>query len=257
MSALSLRLAIDVGNTRTKFGVYASSSRVGTYDVPTGGVAMGDGGALGEVATWFRSNSTATIERVGIASVHRAVSPLICDWAKREWPAADIRLLQHSDFRLPIDVVHPERVGIDRLAGAAAANALRDPTRAAVIVDLGTAGKVNLVTVDGVFAGGAIMPGIEMAARALNQQTDQLPAVELPTGVVPEPLGKHTEAAMQAGIFWGTVGAVRELIARIGPPDAEVFLTGGRSTPIAPFFPAARHEPHLVLDGVALTACDK
>ncbi len=60
---------------------------------------------------------------------------------------------------------------------ALAANRLRQADRAAIVIDLGTAIKVDVVTSDGAFAGGAILPGLEMSARALDEQTDALPRV--------------------------------------------------------------------------------
>jgi type III pantothenate kinase len=200
-----------------------------------------------------------------IASVHRGaadrLTAAVASWGKRSEIECGIRWLTFRDVPLPIDVDQPERVGIDRLLGALAADRLREPGRAAIIIDVGTAMTVDLLTAEGVFAGGAILPGIAMSARALAEQTDALPhlaieGLERP----PDALGKSTTAAIESGLYWGAVGAIRELLAQMSaglahPPD--VFLTGGAAPQIAELLGAdrpVRHVPHLVLSGIALVA---
>ena len=85
-----------------------------------------------------------------------------------------------------------------------------------MIVDVGTAITVDLVSADGAFLGGSILPGIQMAARALHHFTDLLPLVNVSDlSTPPPPLGTSTESAMQAGLFWGAVGAIRQLIDQL------------------------------------------
>ena len=111
-------------------------------------------------------------------------------------------------------------VGIDRLLAAVAANRLRNPKRPAVIVDLGTAITVDLVDAEGVFRGGAILPGIAISARAMHDYTDLLPHIPMAELEEPPPaLGRATVPAMRSGLYWGAVGAVRELIERLAEQD--------------------------------------
>lgn len=98
-----------------------------------------------------------------------------------------------------------------------------------------------------------------MSARALHDFTELLPHLDmLELSEAPAALGRSTEPAMRSGLFWGAVGGVRELIARLGsgtPGDPQVFLTGGASPAVAPLLsPTARHVPHLTLGGIALCA---
>jgi len=118
---------------------------------------------------------------------------------------------------------------------------------------------IDLVSADGAFCGGAILPGIEMAARAMHEFTDLLPLIEMSELDDPPPaLGTSTAAAMRSGLYWLAVGAVRELTARLStdparPPD--VFLTGGAGPALAEAIGGtARLVPHLTLAGIALTA---
>ena len=123
---------------------------------------------------------------------------------------------------MPIRVDEPARVGIDRLLAAFAANRLRAPQKAAIVIDLGTAITVDLVEVDGGFAGGAILPGIGTAGSALADQTDALPHIQLShSSGPPAPLGKSTAAAIEAGLYWGAVGAIEKLVSELSRSDAE------------------------------------
>jgi type III pantothenate kinase len=148
-------------------------------------------------------------------------------------------------------------VGADRLLAAVAVNCLRDPARAAIVVDAGSAITVDLVSSDGCFQGGVILPGFQMTARALAEGTDLLPLVEGPLVVdTPAVVGKSTVAAIRSGLFWGGVGAVRELIARISADLAarpQVFIAGGDAGRLAPFLDDdVRIVRDLVLAGIAI-----
>jgi type III pantothenate kinase len=154
-------------------------------------------------------------------------------------------------------VAEPARVGIDRLLAAFAANQLRAPGRAAIVVDLGTAITIDLVEPDGAFAGGTILPGIGMAGRALADQTDALPHILLDAAKMPPTvLGKSTTSAIESGLYWGTVGAVNEIASRLAdglesPPD--FFVTGGAGQLITQFISVGgrvQFVPHLVLSGI-------
>ena len=72
----------------------------------------------------------------------------------------------------------------------------------------------------------------------------------------PPPLGTSTTEAIRSGLYWGAVGAMRELVARLSETLAakpEIFLTGGAAPSVAAVFdPAAQHVEHLVLSGLAL-----
>ena len=100
-----------------------------------------------------------------------------------------------------------------------------------------------------------------MSARALHEFTDLLPRIDMAELAEPPPaLGTATVAAMRSGLFWGAVGAVRQLVEQmIGGhhvpmvDDAEVFLTGGAGPVVAQLMgTSARYVPHLTLAGIAL-----
>ena len=125
------------------------------------------------------------------------------------------------------------------------------------MVDSGSAITVDYVSPDGAFMGGAILPGMGLAARALHEFTDLLPLV--PLGELPEPppaLGTSTVTAIRSGLYWGAVGAVRELAEQLSigvTPPPELFLTGGAGPHLARGIAnPVRIVPHLVLSGIAL-----
>jgi type III pantothenate kinase len=181
-----------------------------------------------------------------------------------------VTLLSSADLPLVVRLERPDMVGIDRLVDAVAVNRLREPDRPAVIVDVGTAITVDLVSADGAFLGGSILPGLAMSARALNEFTDLLPLIDVAELADPPPaLGTSTESAMQSGLFWGAVGAIRELIDQLVVvpllrqkqcneekyPNArpQVFLTGGAGATVAELLgPDAQYVPHLTLAGIVL-----
>jgi len=193
-----------------------------------------------------------------IGSVERTVAARLVDWL-REQGAEQIVLLAAGDLPLEVALPRPDMVGIDRLLGAVAANQLRRPDTPAIIVDLGTAITVDLVTAEGRFAGGAILPGIGLSARALHEHTDLLPLLDMhELADAPPALGTDTRAAMRAGIYWGSIGAVRQLIEQLGSglsTRPQVILTGGAAPAVASrIADAAVYAPHLVLGGIALAA---
>jgi type III pantothenate kinase len=192
-----------------------------------------------------------------IGSVNRPATTRLLDWIRQHRPADPLTLLSAGDLPLRVELERPDMVGVDRLLDAVAANHLRRPGRPAVVVDVGTAITVDLVSAEGGFRGGAILPGIAMSARAMHEFTDLLPLIGMDELSTPPPaLGTATDAAMRSGLYWGAVGAIRQLIERMaGGQDPEIFLTGGAGPAVAELLGrSARHVPHLTLAGIALTA---
>ena len=262
---MSTLLVADVGNTRIKLGRFETPREANGALLPN---------PVATCSCSFPSFSEADLApcepleapRVVLASVNAPAAERLIAFlqelaaARSEvWP---IEVLTNDRLAMRIDVDEPSRVGIDRLCAALAADRLRHPEKAAIMVDIGTALKVDLVTADGVFQGGAIAPGIAMSARALHDQTHLLPLLDVSElAEAPDAVGKNTRAAMQAGLFWGAVGAIRELIARQRdrlaiPP--QVFLTGGAAPSVAPLLGGpdynVRYVSHLVLSGIAIAA---
>ncbi len=249
-------VAVDVGNSRIKLGRFAAPIAPGALPAPDATLDLARDWREDDLLV-LAAEYPSALWLVG--SVNRPAAARLIESVRAIQPRGVVRLLALAELPIAVRVPRPERVGIDRLLGAVAANHVRDAGRPAVVVDLGTAITVDLVGGDGAFAGGAILPGIALAARALHEHTDLLPYIDMAELAAREPpLGTDTESAIRSGLFWGAIGGARELIARLEEQaggDAQVFLTGGAASSVAGLLrPDARFEPHLVLAGIALAA---
>ena len=164
--------------------------------------------------------------------------------------------LMGRDWHAPIqaEVAHPERVGADRLLNALAAFRLTGGP--AIVVDAGTAVTIDWVDSRGVFQGGAIAPGPTMLTEAMARHAEQLPHIVF--GPTDKVVQKDTETAMRAGAYWGLVGMLRELIARMrdeNGQDAAVLGTGGALPCVIDELPEiGAMRPLLTLEGLAWAA---
>jgi type III pantothenate kinase len=145
------------------------------------------------------------------------------------------------------------------LAAAVAAKHLKDPERAAIVVDAGSAITVDLVSPAGEFCGGAILPGWQTMARSLATTTHLLPHIDATAfPAAPDVVGRSTQAAIASGLFWGSVGAVRELVERMAEPwnpSPERMLAGGDIHALLPHLGSSfRYFPDMVLWGIVQTA---
>lgn len=261
-------LLADVGNTRIKLAVVADHgtdvSGAGGRRLPTIAKRQdldSHGFRPVNLESWLNQAAPATAV-VLVASVHDAAAARL-EAAIAELSATRHRVLrqrriQHRDLPLEVLVAEPHKVGIDRLAAAAAAGLVRRPGRGAIIVDCGTAATVDLVSATGGFLGGAILPGPALMARALAEGTSRLPAVAaLEQESPPRMPGRSTQEAIAAGIGWGIRGAIGRLVeearASLGA-EADVILTGGWRGAVRDALPGAIEMPELVLAGIALAA---
>ncbi len=253
-------IAVDIGNSRTKLGLFTGKSNEST-GLPEPSELFAHGGTPDDdqrLADWIAQFATGDVSLV-VSSVSR---PRFA--ALEAMLSKALQIVQLDPEKLPIRVAtkQPTKTGMDRLAAAVAADALRRPERAAIVIDLGTAITVDLLTAEGVFAGGAILPGLSLAARSLADGTDGLPLVALGSfEKTPDAVGVDTQTAIDSGLYWGTVGAIRELIERQSDRLAhapQVYITGGSSPQFARLLgsPAytVRFVPHLVLAGVVLAS---
>jgi type III pantothenate kinase len=246
-------LAVDIGNHQIKLGLFASDS----------------GGLPQPAQTWQVPTRQRDFDRLAsllpldsltwrTATVHRQAERELAAWVQSRRPGDGYRLLRNDDLPLAIHVEQPQRVGTDRLLAAVAVNRLRAPNRPAIVVDAGTAITVDLVSAAGAFEGGVILPGFRLAARALSEGTDLLPEVDDdPVSGPPPVVGKSTMAAIRSGLFWGSVGAVGELVRRISDQLGAiplVFVAGGDAERLAAYLPQVQVVPELVLAGIALCA---
>jgi type III pantothenate kinase len=279
-------LAIDVGNSRIKVGLFTTSLDEGAASREEHSLAAQVDASglpaclsfhsvpLYESVLWDEicedRKAAEGFRCVIVGSNQQGVDRIVDAWPG--WLSRPVVIRGPESFSIGIQVEEPRRVGLDRLLNAVAANAVRDSREKAIIVDCGTATTVDLVSASGSFCGGAILPGFTLCARALNQYTEVLPLIsmnelfDLPPSEDSHPaLGSNTQTAIMSGVFWGQIGAVRELIARLGQEQSvgtgdsdgttpTVLLTGGGSRLLVPYFADAIHCPYLPLQGLVLAA---
>lgn len=197
-------LILDIGNTAIHLGTWADSCvRVAT-SVPADDQAAFDDAYQAHVDAMPLRRPPA----VAIASVAPPTLVRICTILEAR---LDQEMLIIGDtIPLPLDVsVRDKRaVGVDRVCAAAAA--YEKLQSSCVVVDFGTAVTVDLVDDDGVFLGGAIMPGVALQLKTLHENTAQLPNVQ--PGLPPQAFGRDTIEAIQVGVCRGIAGAVRGIV---------------------------------------------
>ena len=157
---------------------------------------------------------------------------------------------------LNIKYRNPVEVGADRIANAIAGT--HDfPNTNLIIIDFGTATTFCVITAKKVYLGGVILPGIRLTVDALASNTAKLPPVEIIK--VESVIGRSTIESIQSGVFYGALGACRELIRRIKEEsfvgqDVMVLATGGFAGLFDNLGLYDQHLPDLVLNGVRIAA---
>ena len=226
-------LAIDIGNTNITLGVFDGDEIRATYRLATHVNQMPDEYAVLILSLLqHRGINTSDITEGAISCV---VPPLITTFNELFQKYFNIVPLAvgpgvKTGIRIRMD--NPREVGSDRIANAAGAHSLyKGPV---IVVALGTATAFDTVSKDGEYLGGAVAPGIAIAAEALYTRTSALPRVEL---LRPKKaIGTNTLAAMQSGIIFGYAGLIDGVVARIQKElgeKATVVATGGYASVIA------------------------
>lgn len=214
----------------------------GNSAVKLGSVRDGRVGEVRRIATLDAASRGTLREIVGELAAGDPVEGIVLVSVVPSWTDAVLHasvalglpalVADHGTIPILTRVVHPERVGSDRLLDAwAALQRLGGPV---IVVDLGTATTVDAVDASGAFVGGAIVPGLQLGLDALARGTAQLPRVE---ATPPEQvIGRDTASAIRSGAVIGHVGAVRELTTRMAAElrtgrgrRPRVVVTGGFS----------------------------
>lgn len=220
-------LAFDAGNTNVVAAIHDGAGWRGVWRIATDPQRTSD-----EYAVWLLSLlNLAGLRREAVdAAVIGTVVPAALYHLRRlcrDWFDVEPLVVRSTlDWGFEIRVDTPEEVGADRLLNALAAHArYQGPL---IVIDFGTATTFDVVDADGGYHGGVIAPGINLSLEALHRAAARLPRIGMgrPQAVI----GRNTIAAMQSGVYWGYVGMVEGLVARIRAEfDAplKVIATGG------------------------------
>lgn len=207
-----MQLCVDIGNTRTKLGIFEGKTLLGTL-------------------IWADWSPEAALQlchdrgirRAIVSSVSAPVAPFIDAGSGR---ISVVALTHLTPLPFQNAYTTPETLGKDRLAAVAGAHALYGGL-ACLVIDCGTCIKYEMLRADGVYLGGNIAPGAQMRQKAMHHFTARLPEVEMrmPDLMV----GNSTLTALQNGAFRGAClemqGFIELFEAAYGP--IKIILTGG------------------------------
>jgi len=225
-------LAIDAGNTNTVFAVYDGERQRGLWRAGTESHRTAD-----EYAVWLiqlmnlKGLKPKDIDAAIISTVVPAALFNLTNLCNDYFGTMPLVVGDNGiKLGLGVNVPNPREVGADRLVNAVAAHHAYPGDL--IIIDFGTATTFDVVSAKGAYEGGIIAPGVNLSMEALHMAAAKLPlvAVRRPQKTV----GTNTVGAMQSGIFWGYVGLIEGLIARIKAeveaPSTTVVATGGLSS---------------------------
>jgi len=220
-------LAIDIGNTTVTFGAFEGEKIKATWRVSTAIHRMPDEYANIMLSLMERQGITASqIKDVAICSVVPPLLIIFEEVCRHFLKKAPLVVEAGVKTGVRIDMDNPREVGPDRIVNAVAAHNLYGGP--VIVIDLGTATTLDVVSKGGDYIGGAIAPGIAIATEALFTRTAVLPRIELT--IPKKAIGRNTVAAMQSGIVFGYIGLIEGLVSRIQAEldeKAKVVAAGG------------------------------
>jgi len=226
-------LVIDIGNTSISFGVYTGKKLIGSWRMSTSARKTSDEYGVG-ILDFFELEKIdrRKISGIAVSCVVPSLLPVFQEISDRYFHIKPLVVGRECELGIPVLYDNPKEVGADRLSASIAAFELyKGPV---IVVDFGTATTFDIVSEKGEYVGGVIAPGIGISSQALFEKAAQLPDVELakPESII----GKNTRKSMQAGIIYGSIGQVREILSRIKKEiggNPKIVATGGYASLIA------------------------
>lgn len=246
-------LTIDIGNTNITMGLYQGETLGPRWRLATLHGRMPDEYGLQFLGLLEHAGfQPKDIHGVCLASVVPPVTSKVLEACQRYLGQDPLVVDAGVKTGVRIRYEDPRAVGADRIVDAAAV--LHFYGTPACVVDFGTATTFDAISRQGDYLGGAIAPGIHIAAEALFLHTAKLPRVDIQRP--PSAIGRNTVHAMQSGLLFGYVALVEGMVERFRQElgaDMKVIATGGlaeiiaRETKVIQFL-----APWLTLDGLRL-----
>ncbi len=220
-------IAIGIGNTSIKVGIYGGEKLEASWHIATDLRRMPDEYSI-TLLSLIRAAGIAKSD-IKEAAIWCTVPPLISTFEevlKKNFGISPLVVGAGIKTGIRIRMDSPKEVGADRIVNATAAHSLWNGP--CIILDMGTATTFDIVSGEGDYLGGAIAPGIMMAAEALFTRPAQLYRVQL--AAPKKAIGTNTVSAMQSGIIFGYTSLVEGMVRRLQseiPEKATVVATGG------------------------------
>jgi type III pantothenate kinase len=241
-----LRVFADLGNSRLKWGRVNPDGSLDVLALP-----VGDPSAWSQA--WSQWNPTGGPSSWAISTVNPRIAETLGRFLDAQQDVSVRWFRSAADVPVVHELDSPQTAGTDR--AFAVLGALAGRSGPGIVVSCGSAITVDRISADGIWQGGAIAPGYRLAAESLHGMSSQLPLVH--PDRPPPPWGRSTVPALEAGVFWGTVGLIRTLVARQAEglsPRPWVIWSGGDVEllrgPTAIDLPDVYYSPSLVLHGV-------
>jgi type III pantothenate kinase len=220
-------LTVDIGNTNITLGVYEGEKLRAHWRLATDHQRMPDEYGITLVSLLQQVGlSTGSIDAIALASVVPPLTGVFGQACEQYLGRAPLVVDAGVKTGVRVKYDDPKQVGADRVVDAAAAYQLYGGP--ACIVDFGTGTTFDAISAKGDYLGGAIAPGISIAADALFSRASKLPKVDLQRP--PSVIGKNTMHSVQSGLLFGYVGLVEGMVARFRAelgPQMKVIGTGG------------------------------
>jgi len=244
-----MNLCLDVGNTQIHGGVFANDGKlIAQFRHNTSHVGSSDqfGMFLLQV---LREHEIfpKQIQRVAIASVVPSVDYSVASAFVKYFNLTPMFLTPGIKTGIKISSNNPGEIGADLIAGAVG-GIVKHPDKHLLIFDFGTASTVIYITPQAEFIGGAVLPGIRLMMESLQHNTAKLFTVNI--SAPKQVISKDTRVAIQSGLYYTQIGAIKEFIARVTAEynikreDLIVIGTGG----FAPMLNAANVFDEIVPD---------
>ena len=220
-------LLMNINNTNTMLGLYQNEEWIANWHIASDRAKLPDEYAMLLKSLFdFEGLYWENISGVALASVVPPLTTSFVEMCQRFLKRDP--LVVANDIKTGVKVLtdYPTEVGADRILNALATHRLHGSP--AIVVDFGTATTFDAVSADGDYLGGAIAPGLGIAAEALFSRTAKLPRIELVAP--PKAIGRNSIHAMQSGLVLGYIGLIEGLVTRIRAElggQARVIGTGG------------------------------
>lgn len=246
-------LAIDIGNTHIKFGLFSGHRLEHKIRLVTDQDRTEDEyGVLLLGALDQRGLRADAVTSAIIASVVPELTEGVVSIVRRLFKREPLVVGPGLKTGMPVLYDSPREVGPDRIADAVAA--FERVQGGVIVVDFGTATTFNAVSPKGEYLGGVIVPGVRVALDALLSRAAKLSRVEI--AEPPRVLGRNTPDALKSGVIHGSAslvdGLVERLIAELGFP-CQVIATGGLASAVRKHSKTIGSvEPDLTLEGLRI-----